>query len=234
MDRTLLRLVGNDWSSHDCSILLPASSSEQPRPYQKRNNCTGRLDRWTSQYRWHAAVHDGSTGNDQSGSEGTKLIHQQWGGYQYDWVSAHVLAPLILGGIMLLVLFPLWEVFGAKHPMFPSRLKKEPRIMALTLVITFISGSNFFSVLLFWPTQAFNVYGHDPVQVGIRGIPIGFSILAGACVVLWLLSVFRGQNKMLMIISSIMMTAGMHISRDWIWVLELTSYRNWCNVSCKG
>lgn len=92
--------------------------------------------------------------------------------------------------------------------MFPARLKKDPRILALTLIITFISGANFFSVLLFWPTQAFNVYGHDPIGVGIRGIPIGFSILAGACVVLWLLSVFRGGNKWLMIISSCMMTAG--------------------------
>lgn len=92
--------------------------------------------------------------------------------------------------------------------MFPKRLKKDPRILALTLIITFISGANFFSVLLFWPTQAFNVYGHDPVGVGIRGIPIGFSILAGACIVLWLLSVFRGGNKWLMIGSSCMMTAG--------------------------
>jgi Fungal trichothecene efflux pump (TRI12) len=92
--------------------------------------------------------------------------------------------------------------------MFPSRLKQEPRILALTLVITFISGANFFSVIMFWPTQAFNVYGHDPVGVGIRGIPIGFAILTGACVVLWLLSAFRGHNKELMIISSILMTAG--------------------------
>lgn len=92
--------------------------------------------------------------------------------------------------------------------MFPSRLRKEPRILALTLVITFISGANFFSVLLFWPTQAFNVYGHNPIGVGIRGLPIGFSILAGACVVLWLLSVFRGGNRLLMVISSCMMTAG--------------------------
>lgn len=44
--------------------------------------------------------------------------------------------------------------------------------------------------------------------VGIRGIPIGFSILAGACIVLWLLSVFRGHNRELLIISSILMTAG--------------------------
>lgn len=92
--------------------------------------------------------------------------------------------------------------------MFPRRLQQAPRILALTLVITFISGANFFSIIMFWPTQAFNVYGHDPVGVGLRGLPVGFSILTGACVVLWCLSVFRGRNKELMIISSILMTAG--------------------------
>jgi len=131
----------------------------------------------------------------------------QWGGYQYPWHSAHVLAPLLIGAFELIA-FGFWEVYGAKHPMFPKRLKQEPRILALTLIITFISGANFFSVIMFWPTQAFNVYGHDPVGVGIRGIPIGFSILTGAVVVLWLLSVFNGHNKELMIVSSILMTAG--------------------------
>jgi hypothetical protein len=92
--------------------------------------------------------------------------------------------------------------------MFPKRLRQEPRILGLTLVITFISGANFFSILMFWPTQAFNVYGHDPIGVGIRGIPVGFSILAGACIVLWLLSMLRGHNKELLIASSILMTAG--------------------------
>lgn len=92
--------------------------------------------------------------------------------------------------------------------MFPARIKKEPRILILTLIITFISGANFFSVLLFWPTQSFNVYGHDPIGVGLRGMPIGFCILGGACICLWLLSVFRGGNRMLMVISSCLMTAG--------------------------
>jgi hypothetical protein len=130
-----------------------------------------------------------------------------WGGYQYTWKSAHTLVPLLLGAAFLIA-FVFWEMYGAKYPMFPSRLKKDPRILALTLVITFISGANFFSVLLFWPTQAFNVYGHDPIGVGIRGLPIGISILAGACIVLWLLSTFRGGNRLLMIVSSCMMTAG--------------------------
>ncbi|KAH7406344.1 fungal trichothecene efflux pump [Phaeosphaeria sp. MPI-PUGE-AT-0046c] len=135
------------------------------------------------------------------------MMGMQWGGYQYPWTSAHVLAPLILG-VVFLVAFVVWEAYGAKHPMFPKRLRQEPRILGLTLVITFISGANFFSILMFWPTQAFNVYGHDPIGVGIRGIPVGFSILAGACIVLWLLSLLRGHNKELLIVSSILMTAG--------------------------
>ncbi|KAL8826916.1 MAG: hypothetical protein Q9191_003503 [Dirinaria sp. TL-2023a] len=130
----------------------------------------------------------------------------QWGGYQYSWRSAHVLVPLLIGAA-LIAAFVVWEWKFAKYPMFPSRLKQSPKILALTLIITAISGANFFSVLLFWPTQAFNVYGQDPIGVGVRGLPIGFSILAGAVVVLWLLSVFRGHNRELMIGSSVLMTA---------------------------
>lgn len=118
-----------------------------------------------------------------------------------------MLVPLILGAV-LLIGFVLWEVYGAKNPMFPKRLRQEPRILSLTLVITFISGANFFAILMFWPTQAFNVYGHDPIGVGLRGLPIGFAILAGAVIVLMLLSVLRGHNKELLIASSVLMTAG--------------------------
>ncbi|GES63147.1 MFS drug efflux pump [Aspergillus terreus] len=135
------------------------------------------------------------------------MAGMQWGGYQYPWSSAHVLAPLILG-VAFLIAFAFWEIYGTKYPIFPSRLKQEPRTLGMTLVITFISGANFFSVIMFWPTQSENVYGHDPVAVGIRSIPIGFGIMFGACIVLWLLSVFRGHNKELLIVSSILMTAG--------------------------
>ncbi|KAJ5557231.1 hypothetical protein N7494_001146 [Penicillium frequentans] len=135
------------------------------------------------------------------------LAGLQWGGYMYAWSSVHVLAPLIIG-FLLLVAFAFWEIYGAKYPIFPTRLKQEPRTLGLTLVITCISGCNFFSVLMFWPTESFNVYGHDPVEVGLRSLPIGFAILAGACIVLVLLSVFRGHNKELLIASSVLMTAG--------------------------
>lgn len=83
---------------------------------------------------------------------------------------------LVLGGVFI-ISFIVYEARFAKYPMFPKRLQQDPRVLALTLLITFISGANFFSVLMFWPTQAFNVYGHDPIGVGVRGIPIGFSIM---------------------------------------------------------
>lgn len=135
------------------------------------------------------------------------LAGLQWGGYQYEWHTAHVLVPLLLG-FALLVAFALWEWLGAKYPMFPSRIKQEPRTLGLTLLITFISGANFFSVIMMWPTAAYNVYGHDPVGVGLRSLPIGFGILTGACVVLCLLTLLKGHNKALMIGSSVLMTAG--------------------------
>jgi hypothetical protein len=78
----------------------------------------------------------------------------QWGGYQYKWTSAHVLVPLILG-ILLIIGFFAWEAYGAKYPMFPARLKQESRIFTLTLIITAISGANFFSILMFWPSIRF-------------------------------------------------------------------------------
>ena len=107
-----------------------------------------------------------------------------------------------------MVSFVLWEVFGAKYPMFPRRLGKDPKILALTLVITFISGANFFSILFFWPTQAFNMYGNDYIGVGLRGLPIGLSILTGAVVVLILIGITGGKIRLLMICSSVVMTAG--------------------------
>ncbi|CAN8097341.1 unnamed protein product [Discula destructiva] len=131
----------------------------------------------------------------------------QWGGYTYPWTSAHVLVTLLLGSF-LMVLFVIWEARFAKFPMFPRRLNQAPRTLILTLIITFVSGANFISLIAFWPTQAYNVYGHDPVGAGVRAIPIGVAIMVGAVVGLFLLSMFKSANKWIMIVSSALMTAG--------------------------
>ena len=211
--RRSLRCLGRCRVDHDCCLLLPATQSEQQRFDDQGDYPANRFYWRFIEHFWYDFVHGGLAVGWLPGKHPFSVILRITAleilsdNCQYPWKSAHVLVPLILG-VVLLALFCVWESKFAKFPMFPSRLKQDPRILALTLVITFISGANFFSILMFWPTQAFNVYGQDPIGVGIRGLPIGFSILAGACIVLWLLSVFRGHNKELMIISSVLMTAG--------------------------
>ncbi|KAK4125039.1 MFS general substrate transporter [Parathielavia appendiculata] len=129
------------------------------------------------------------------------------GGYQYPWTSVQTLVPLILG-VLLMASFVVWQRCGTANPMVPRHLTKAPRTLALTMLITFISGANFFSVLLLWPPEAYNVYGHDPVGVGIRGMPFAFGVFGGCVASLFLLSWFRGQIKWLVFSASALMTVG--------------------------
>ncbi|KAK4498386.1 hypothetical protein PRZ48_011044 [Zasmidium cellare] len=137
----------------------------------------------------------------------TFMMGLQWGARQYSWSDPHVLAPLIIG-VVLIVAFFLWELFGAKHPMVPPALfSKDKRTMILILLTTFFSGANFFVVLLFWPTEVYNLYGNDPVQIGIRALPIGFGIVGGAVISLVLIGLTKGRTKYLMIFWTCSMTA---------------------------
>ena len=92
------------------------------------------------------------------------MMGLQWGARQYPWSSKHVLVPFILG-IVLIIAFFIWELKIAKYPMCPRRLfSKSRKNMVLILLITFLSGGNFFVLLLFWPTQIYNVYGMSPLN----------------------------------------------------------------------
>lgn len=141
-----------------------------------------------------------------------------WGGYQYKWSSAHVLAPLIIG-VVLLIAFAFWQSRFAPFPMVPRRLvghhhegaagpPPRKRTMWLALIITFVSGANFFSVLMLWPSQAYNMYGHDPIGVGLRGLPFATSVLVGCIISLAILTRWRGGNRWLLFGASVVMTAG--------------------------
>ena len=141
-----------------------------------------------------------------------------WGGYQYRWRSAHVVVPLVLGAAML-VAFAVWELRFARFPMVPRRLvahhhpgatgpPPRARTMWLALLITLVSGANFFSVLMLWPSQAYNVYGHDPVGVGLRGLPFAVAVLVGCIGALGILTKWRGGNRWLLFAASAIMTAG--------------------------
>ncbi|KAI8942834.1 hypothetical protein NX059_000874 [Plenodomus lindquistii] len=136
------------------------------------------------------------------------MMGLQWGAAQYDWGSAHNLAPFLLGSAFIIAFF-IWEIYFAPHPMVPRALfSKAKKVMIVILLITFLSGGNFFVLLLMWPTEIYNVYGDDPIGVGIRSLPIGFGIIGGAVICLFLIPITNGRIRILMIFFTAMMTAG--------------------------
>jgi hypothetical protein len=60
----------------------------------------------------------------------------------------------------MIIAFFIWEVKFAPHPMAPKAIfSLEKRTMIIILIITFVSGGNFFVLLMMWPSQIYNVYG---------------------------------------------------------------------------
>ncbi|KAM7221053.1 MFS drug efflux pump [Rhypophila decipiens] len=129
------------------------------------------------------------------------------GGYTAPWASPQVLVPLIFG-VLFIAVFVLWEFYFASMPILPRTLGKAPRTMIMTLLITFISGANFFAVLMLWPSEAYNVYDHNPVGVGLRGLPFASGTLAGCVISLLLLSRYHGHIKWMLFGASVLMTVG--------------------------
>ncbi|KAF2861456.1 MFS general substrate transporter [Piedraia hortae CBS 480.64] len=135
------------------------------------------------------------------------MIGLQWSAHQYPWTSAHVLVPFF-GGVALLIAFGIYEWKVALFPMIPSALfLRSKRTMALILTITFFSGANFFVILLIWPTQVYNMYGDDAIMAGVRNLPIGFGIIAGAVIALLLIGLTKGRTTALMLFFTACMTA---------------------------
>lgn len=79
--------------------------------------------------------------------------------------------------------------------------------MILVLLISFFSGANFFAVLLFWPTEVYNLYGNEPIEIGLRALPIGFGIIFGAAISLILIGITKGRTTVLMVFWTCAMTA---------------------------
>ena len=138
----------------------------------------------------------------------TFMMGLQWGATQYEWSSAHVLVPFLIG-VVIIIAFFVWEMKFAPHPMVPAAIfSRAKRTMIAILLITFFSGGNFFVLLLFYPTQIFNQFGDDPLGVGLRSLPIGFGIILGAIVGLVAIPVLKGRTKITMILATGLMTMG--------------------------
>jgi hypothetical protein len=133
------------------------------------------------------------------------LVALQCGGYTHPWKSAYVLSQLLIG-FFLMVSFVVWEWKGAKYPMVPHEVFAGQRIVGVAFLIAFISGMNFYSMLNFYPILLENVYTNIPRSLGLKSLGTGFATPIGATLINWLLSVFKGHNRELLMFSCILMS----------------------------
>ncbi|KAF5335058.1 hypothetical protein D9758_016319 [Tetrapyrgos nigripes] len=93
-----------------------------------------------------------------------------WGGVTFPWSSATVLAPLF-SGILVVVIFCVWEWKGARLPIIPMYIFKHATVTGVFITM-FVNGFVFFSAIYYIP-QFFQVaLGYSPLRAGIFLIPV--------------------------------------------------------------
>ncbi|KIW16893.1 hypothetical protein PV08_04083 [Exophiala spinifera] len=134
------------------------------------------------------------------------LVSLQAGGYSHPWSSAYVLCNLLIG-IALILGFVVWEWKFATNAIVPPELFKGRRTVAVSFLVAFVGGVNFYSSLNFFPLESSTVFDPNPVQVGLKGLAAALGVTLGATVVNSALSWLRGYNRELLVGSCILMTA---------------------------
>jgi MFS family permease len=107
------------------------------------------------------------------------LLGLGWGGTQYPWASANVLAPMIIGACLFICTF-LWDFSGrAQRPLFPRWLFSMFREYTILLIVIFVTGVVYFTLTDLMPQQITYTLTSDPTMAGLYNIPGGFGGSAG-------------------------------------------------------
>ncbi|KAI1283513.1 major facilitator superfamily domain-containing protein [Xylaria sp. FL0933] len=98
------------------------------------------------------------------------LLGLTWGGVDYPWNSAHVIAALVVGFVVCVV-FVLWQWKGAKYPLIPLHVFKSRIVNGACLTMA-INGWNFVVQVYYIPTFYQLAYGYSATRAGALLLPV--------------------------------------------------------------
>jgi SIT family siderophore-iron:H+ symporter-like MFS transporter len=127
------------------------------------------------------------------------------GGSSAKWRTAKVLAPFLVGFVVALPGFFLWEIYGARHPLIPFQLLKRRHILLsclLNMMFT-VTGSAQSSYLYFTVVVAFG----KGVEVATRISRLTSFVQAIAGVVLGVVIRYYRRPKVFTIIGCVLYLA---------------------------
>ncbi|KAE8385764.1 MFS drug transporter [Aspergillus alliaceus] len=104
------------------------------------------------------------------GSTAVLLLGLTWGGGEYAWNSAHVIATIVVG-CAVAVGFVIWQWKGAAYPLVPMHIFRS-RIVDGACLTMFINGWNFLVQVYYIPTFYQLVFGYSTVKAGAMLLPV--------------------------------------------------------------
>lgn len=98
------------------------------------------------------------------------LLGLNWGGGEYAWDSAHVVATLVVGAAVFAG-FVGWQWKGARVPLVPMHIFRS-RIVNGACLSMFVNGWNFLVQVYYIPAFYQLVFGYSTVKAGAMLLPI--------------------------------------------------------------
>jgi EmrB/QacA subfamily drug resistance transporter len=112
-----------------------------------------------------------------SGGVAALILLTTWGGNEYPWGSAPIVA-LGIGGAALLTLF-VWQERRALEPVVPLSLFRSP-VFNVASAMGFAIGMSMFGAIVFLPLFLQLVYGASPTSSGLRMLPLMAGLLVAS------------------------------------------------------
>ncbi|RDA91390.1 hypothetical protein CP533_6912 [Ophiocordyceps camponoti-saundersi (nom. inval.)] len=98
------------------------------------------------------------------------ILGLTWGGREYAWNSAHVIATLTVGSAVS-VAFVIWQWKGPRYPLVPLHMFKSKIVNGACLTMA-INGWNFVTQVYYVPSFYQLVYGYSATKAGAMLLPI--------------------------------------------------------------
>ena len=106
------------------------------------------------------------------------LLALQWGGSQYAWNDARVIAPLILSGLLIIAFVGI-QIWKQEAATVPPRIFKKRSISA-GFVFSLCNGASMMIMVYYLPLWFQAVKGVDPIQSGINTLAFLISLAIAA------------------------------------------------------
>ncbi|KIW81115.1 hypothetical protein Z517_04138 [Fonsecaea pedrosoi CBS 271.37] len=134
------------------------------------------------------------------------LMGLSWGGGQYPWKSAHVIATIVVGFLTLVAFVLYAEMYsGVYRPLVPMHIFRDFQY-DMIVVLTTVGGMIYYSMTVIYPVSLGVFFSSDPMTVGWLSCAVGGGTLAGQ-VIGGLLAMRIGYIKYQMIFTTLFMAA---------------------------